>query len=363
MRKFPQELIDNIVDQCNDDDLHTCALVANTWTSRAQTRQFETLDRLDIKDLRKLLELFARNLRIAAYVKNIQLHLTLTDPRQDMADTVSTFLEKLICLARLEFSVFPCPLTGSHESSHSYVFPLELRPCIQNTLQRPELVHLTLVNWQFDNIHSLFGTIAPSIQLKDLTLSCCHVDDSEISSDDIAPSLPVTLKSIELLELMQCTLTTKFLQWIATSQISLNTLQLSGLEAQNLYCLEGNRLGLSVQNICLVIDLSEYEEDDFQLPRLGELAMFPTVTLKVDLGRSQIVRNVIIVHLEQALSSILHPSQSTLHMEISTDSNEDSSFWEALDKLVASASVTVQSRYLHLEDSDGGCLQYTLSLD
>lgn len=103
-----------------------------------------------------------------------------------------------------------------------------------------------------------------------LILRCCYIRHPRVLNPISTAGLPNTLTTdigelpkelmqkltrIRLLEVLDCrTLTPALLIWIATAQVQINTLELNN----GFVPLEHNRLGLLVENICVVVDSGEF---------------------------------------------------------------------------------------------------------
>jgi hypothetical protein len=311
MRQFPQELIDNTIhhlvedSETSDVNMRTCSLVAKSWTPQAQKEQFQSVYSLTLDTSKKLLALIVGSPHIGAYIKFLTLRVDSLDVGTETRDlaVLPEITKSLSCLEGLDLSVVPyngrlrndvellrAYISPSHRVSgpHSYLCPPALILCLQNAnrehpisvctyrshiLGPNRITNLVLLNWKFTDISSLIS-IFTMTHLKVLTLHSCYLEAS-----GSAP-LPITqpvLISIDLLELRHCRLMLDILRWAAAVPMALKTVEIESDDQQYLTYILDNKLRLSVENICLVINSESCESQFFprnflvlkMLPRRG----------------------------------------------------------------------------------------------
>ncbi|KAJ7686444.1 hypothetical protein B0H14DRAFT_2654292 [Mycena olivaceomarginata] len=217
---------------------------------------------------------------------------------------------------------------------------------------RGQITKLALHNWEFPNIGSLIKVIGSAAHLKVLTLTCC----SFLSSEGPTPPFErLAFKAIDILEFRHSQLMRDTLRWVSEASLTLATLKIESDDQEYLAYILDNRLGLSFEKFCLVIESS----DEGSFPRLRGLLVFPLVHLEigVQLNTGNDLK-VMLQDLSFAVSSAFQSPGSTSQFHLSvwsdTDSEEWETIWGTIDKVVkvesVATSMKIQRRYINTEE-------------
>ncbi|KAJ6456333.1 hypothetical protein C8R47DRAFT_1082433 [Mycena vitilis] len=380
MHEVPQELIDSIIDELADDwaidwdksklALGTCSLVTRRWTYRSQKRLFEDVVSTSLGESTKLAALLSSSPHLATYIVTLRLGFTTADIalRVDgAAGILHAIFAGLVCLRNLELLVAwrSGDAADLGRENNSYAFPSLLGSCLQGISGPPRSMSLGFVNWQFEDIHSFASVVAAASHLESLVLHDCQFASLELTA------MPqIQLKSIAQLHLVG--VRPELLQWIARAQIQVTALRV-GTELYHdeyLVGLRDNHLDLSVQDICLAVNLYCNGEESMSLPTLEGFSTYSSIRLEInawglvfDNDHPQFIHQFE-RSLEQSLSSFPRPSgsRSQLILDIRSCSADNSPLWKLIDDMLTSKkfNLKIHSRRLSAAASEEQ-LEYFLS--
>ncbi|KAJ7708529.1 hypothetical protein B0H16DRAFT_1481340 [Mycena metata] len=274
-------------------NLRACALVSHAGTPRAQKNLFATIDCRNLQQSNRLFTLISQCPTIAAYITTLEWGLTATALKVSGAEEfgdLSALLQGLPALQRVELSVFPGEQLETLEL-HSRTFPSVL----------------------LFSLCEVITIMSAGGHLETLALPTCNVLSSEPAS------LPCELKSVGLLTLFGCSFTSKILQLMTATAITVLRVDAAWNRRQHLVVFRHNGLQLAIQTVEISVDSGE----ESYIPVLEGLLVFPTVQLDITTTAEEDAIQILGHSLEHSLSSVVEPSDSRLHLNIHSSSSNN----------------------------------------